>query len=198
MDHRQRMSWIRSVAVVGMVAVLGTACTVSNVAQSAAEEAARATARRAAGGSPPAVRPGISVLLTDSIGLIRGRRVGLLTNQTGVDERGVSDIDRLRGADARTAGVRLVTLFSPEHGIRGTEDREDLASGIDAASGLIVHSLYTNTTIAPPDSTLRDLDVLVVDLQDIGTRTCRRMSTCACWSWTSRTSARARGHTSAP
>ncbi len=119
----------------------------------------------------PQVRPGITVLLTDSIGLIRGRRVGLLTNHTGVDERGVSDIERLRGDTARAAGVRLVTLFSPEHGIRGTEDRENLASGIDAQSGLIVHSLYKNGTIAPPDSTLRDLDVLVVDLQDIGTRT---------------------------
>jgi uncharacterized protein YbbC (DUF1343 family) len=117
------------------------------------------------------VRPGISVLLTDSIALIRGRRVGLLTNHTGVDEHGVSDIERLRGDVARAAGVRLVTLFSPEHGIRGTEDRENLASGVDAQSGLIVHSLYADQTIAPPDSTLRDLDVLVVDLQDIGTRT---------------------------
>jgi uncharacterized protein YbbC (DUF1343 family) len=117
------------------------------------------------------VQPGISVLLTDSIGLVRGRRVGLLTNQTGVDERGVSDIERLRGETARAAGAQLVTLFSPEHGIRGTEDRENLASGVDAQSGLIVHSLYTSQTIGPPDSTLRDLDVLVVDLQDIGTRT---------------------------
>jgi uncharacterized protein YbbC (DUF1343 family) len=117
------------------------------------------------------VRPGISVLLTDSIGLIRGRRVGLLTNQTGIDERGESDIERLRSAAATGAGARLVTLFSPEHGIRGTEDRENLASGVDARSGLVVHSLYTVTAIAPPDSTLRDLDVLVVDLQDIGTRT---------------------------
>jgi uncharacterized protein YbbC (DUF1343 family) len=150
--------------MVGMVAVLGTACTASS-ARSAAEEAGRVA------GASPSVRPGISVLLTDSIGLIRGRRVGLLTNQTGVDERGVSDIDRLRGEEARAAGVRLVTLFSPEHGIRGTEDRENLASGIDAASGLVIHSLYTNGTIGPPDSTLRDLDVLVVDLQDIGTRT---------------------------
>ncbi len=117
------------------------------------------------------VRPGISVLLTDSIALIRHRRVGLLTNQTGVDERGVSDIERLRSDAALAAQVRLVTLFSPEHGIRGTEDRENLASGIDARSGLVVHSLYTSAAIAPPDSTLRDLDVLVVDLQDIGTRT---------------------------
>lgn len=118
-----------------------------------------------------AVRPGISVLLSDSIALVRGRRVGLLTNQTGVDERGESDIERLRGDVAHTAGVRLVTLFSPEHGIRGTEDRENLASGIDARSGLVVHSLYTSGAIAPPDSTLLGLDALVVDLQDIGTRT---------------------------
>ena len=117
------------------------------------------------------VRPGISVLLSDSIALIRGRRVGLLTNQTGVDEHGISDIERLRGAEARAAGVQLITLFSPEHGIRGTEDRENLASGVDARSGLVVHSLYTSTAIAPPDSTLRGLDILVVDLQDIGTRT---------------------------
>src|SRR6187551_2866161 len=89
-----------------------------------------------------AVRPGISVLLTDSIHLVRGRRVGLLTNQTGIDEHGESDIERLRGADARAAGVRLVRLFSPEHGIRGTEDRERLASGIDEKSGLFIHSLY--------------------------------------------------------
>ena len=119
----------------------------------------------------PRVRPGISVLMTDSIHLIRGRRVGLITNHTGIDERSESDIDRLRGPEARAAGVRLMTLFSPEHGIRGTEDREDLASGVDARSGLFIHSLYKNGTIGPPDSTLRDLDVLVVDLQDIGTRT---------------------------
>jgi uncharacterized protein YbbC (DUF1343 family) len=119
----------------------------------------------------PPVRPGISVLLSDSIHLIRGRRVGLITNHTGIDERGESDIDRLRGPEARAAGARLATLFSPEHGIRGTEDREDLASGVDARSGLFIHSLYKSGTIGPPDSTLRDLDVLVVDLQDIGTRT---------------------------
>jgi hypothetical protein len=56
-------------------------------------------------------------------------------------------------------GVRLATLFSPEHGIRGTEDRTNLASGIDQRSGLVVHSLYTVTTIAPPDGTLRGLGV---------------------------------------
>jgi uncharacterized protein YbbC (DUF1343 family) len=150
------MHWAdRSMWIVSAMGIVGTACAAPRVVPEATT----------------GVRPGISVLLTDSIALVRGRRVGLLTNQTGVDEHGVSDIERLRDAGASSAGVRLTTLFSPEHGIRGTEDRENLASGIDARSGLIVHSLYTVTAIAPPDSTLRGLDVLVVDLQDIGTRT---------------------------
>ena len=120
---------------------------------------------------PASVRPGISVLVSDSIGLVRGKRIALLTNQTGVDEHGVSDIEVLRDARARDAGVRLVRLFSPEHGIRGTEDRTHIESGIDERSGLPVHSLYTETAIAPPDSLLTDLDALVFDLQDVGTRT---------------------------
>ncbi|HXT15208.1 MAG TPA: DUF1343 domain-containing protein, partial [Gemmatimonadaceae bacterium] len=118
-----------------------------------------------------AVRPGISVLLDDSLGLVRGKRLGLVTNQTGVDAHGVSDIDLLRDARATSANVRLIKLFSPEHGIRGTEDREQVASGIDERSGLPVHSLYTNGTIGPPDSLVTDIDAIVFDLQDIGTRT---------------------------
>jgi len=119
-----------------------------------------------------AVQPGITVLLDDSVHLIRGKRIGLLTNQTGIDERGRSAIDLLtRDPRATRAGVRVVTLFSPEHGIRGTEDRENLASGIDERSGPTIHSLYGAATITLPDSTLRGLDALVFDLQDIGTRT---------------------------
>ena len=117
------------------------------------------------------VRPGITVLLHDSIQLIRGKRIGLLTNQTGVDENGNSDIDLLREKRARDANVNLVQLFSPEHGLRGTEDRENIANGIDAKSRLPVYSLYGQQTMAPPDSMLRNVDALVFDLQDIGTRT---------------------------
>jgi uncharacterized protein YbbC (DUF1343 family) len=117
------------------------------------------------------VRPGITVLLSDSMQLIRGKRIGLLTNQTGVNEKGQSDIDLLREKKARAANVSLVQLFSPEHGLRGTEDRQNIASGIDARSGLPVYSLYGQQTMAPPDSILRGLDALVFDLQDIGTRT---------------------------
>jgi len=117
------------------------------------------------------VKPGITVLLKDSIQLIRGKRIGLLTNQTGIDEDGNSDIDLLTDKRSRAVKVSLVQLFSPEHGLRGTEDRENIASGIDAKSGLPVYSLYGQQTMAPPDSILRNLDALVFDLQDIGTRT---------------------------
>ncbi|HMJ19971.1 MAG TPA: DUF1343 domain-containing protein, partial [Gemmatimonadaceae bacterium] len=117
------------------------------------------------------VRPGITILLGDSIQLIRGKRIGLLTNQTGINEKGRSDIDLLRDKKARDAAVSLVQLFSPEHGLRGTEDRTNIASGIDQTSGLPVFSLYGQQTMAPPDSLLGKLDALVFDLQDIGTRT---------------------------
>jgi uncharacterized protein YbbC (DUF1343 family) len=117
------------------------------------------------------VRPGITVLLADSIGLIRGKRIGLLTNETGINEHGTSDIDLLREKKARDANVSLVQLFSPEHGLRGTEDTQNIANTVDPKSGLPVFSLYGQQTMAPPDSILRGLDALVFDLQDIGTRT---------------------------
>ena len=117
------------------------------------------------------VKPGITVLLGDSINLIRNKRIALLTNQTGVNEQRVSDIDLLAGRKAKEAGVVLVRLFSPEHGIRGTEDRTQIANSRDLATGLPIISLYTNQTVPPPDSLLTDVDALVFDLQDIGTRT---------------------------
>jgi len=118
------------------------------------------------------VKPGITVLLEDSIHLIRGKRIGLITNHTGIDGSGVSDIDLLHsGERARAAGVVVAALFAPEHGIRGTEDRTDLANDRDERTGLVIHSLYGANTVAPPDSTLAGIDVLVIDLQDIGTRT---------------------------
>lgn len=117
------------------------------------------------------VQTGLTVLLNDSIRIIAGKRIGLITNQTGVDERGRSGID-LMFSDPRVvkAGVRLVALFSPEHGIRGTEDRA-VASTRDEKTKLPIYSLYGATTIAPPDSALKTIEVLIVDLQDVGTRT---------------------------
>jgi len=117
------------------------------------------------------VRPGITVLLEDSSHLIRDRRISLITNQTGIDEKGRSDIDLLSSGDrARAANARLVSLYSPAHGIRGTEDRA-VDSSVDERTGLPIHSLYTNGTSGPADSTLQGVDALVYDLQDVGTRT---------------------------
>lgn len=118
------------------------------------------------------VRPGISVLLDDSIKLVAGKRVALITNQTGIDEKGRRTIDLLFGDPrAARAGVKLVRLFSPEHGIAGTVDKTNVPDDTDAKTGLKVYSLYQRTTVGPPDSLLTDVDVIVVDLQDIGTRT---------------------------
>jgi len=112
-----------------------------------------------------AVRPGIEVLLGDSAHLIRDRRVGLVTNQSGIDASGVSDVVRLRAA-----GVRLVALFSPEHGFRGAADPgAAVASSVDSATGLPIYSLYGRTS-APTEEMLAGIDVLLVDLQDAGAR----------------------------
>jgi uncharacterized protein YbbC (DUF1343 family) len=111
------------------------------------------------------VRPGITVLLEDSVHLIRNRRIGLVTNQSGVDAQGVSDVVRLRSAD-----IDLVALFSPEHGFRGVADPGALvASSKDSATGLPIYSLYGRTS-APTPEMLRDIDVMLVDLQDAGAR----------------------------
>jgi uncharacterized protein YbbC (DUF1343 family) len=117
------------------------------------------------GTSRAQVRPGIEVLLSDSAHLIRGRRAGLLTNHTGRDRGGRRSVDLLRAAP----GARLTTLFSPEHGFQGREDRAGLPDGVDSASGLPVYSLYSGAR--PPNlAGLDSLDVLLVDLQDIGAR----------------------------
>jgi uncharacterized protein YbbC (DUF1343 family) len=114
---------------------------------------------------PGAVRPGIDVLLTDSAAVVRGRRVGLVTNQSGVDAKGISDVVRLRAA-----GVKLVALFSPEHGFRGAADPgAAVATTIDSATGLPIYSLYGRST-APTDEMLQGIDVMLVDLQDAGAR----------------------------
>ena len=115
--------------------------------------------------APAAVRPGIDVLLTDSLQVVRGRRVGLVTNQAGVDAQGISDVVRLQAA-----GVRLVALFSPEHGFRGAaEPGATVASSIDSATGLPIYSLYGRST-APTDAMLDGVELLLVDLPDAGAR----------------------------
>src|SRR6185295_6372524 len=131
--------------------------------------------------APPAstVRPaltGIDVLRADGFALLKGKRVGLVTNQTGRARDGSTTIDLLH--DSSTAqGHRLVALFSPEHGIRGVLDAS-VPSTKDEKTGLPVHSLYGDTR-RPTDAMLQGIDTLVIDLQDIGARFYTYMTTTA-------------------
>ena len=111
------------------------------------------------------IEPGIESLLSEHPDRLRGRRVGLVAHPASVDSHGAHSVQRLLDA-----GVNLVALFGPEHGFTGRGGAgEDIASGRDPASGLMVHSLYGDTRKPTPDM-LRDLDVLVFDLQDLGAR----------------------------
>ncbi|MBI5485681.1 MAG: DUF1343 domain-containing protein [Deltaproteobacteria bacterium] len=111
-----------------------------------------------------AVLPGIDVLEQRGFDILKGKRVGLITNHTGRSLNGRSTIDILNRAD----DVRLTALLSPEHGIRGTED-EKVSSSFDSATGLPVHSLYGKSCRPTPEM-LREVDVLLFDIQDIGAR----------------------------
>ncbi|MGH7532263.1 MAG: exo-beta-N-acetylmuramidase NamZ family protein [Gemmatimonadales bacterium] len=114
---------------------------------------------------PAAIAPGVDVLLSDSLALVRGRRVGLVTNQAGIDAKGKGDVQRLRAA-----GIDVVALFSPEHGYRGSAaPGAAVASSVDRASGLPIYSLYGRTRV-PTGQMLGGLDVVLVDLQDVGAR----------------------------
>jgi len=111
-------------------------------------------------------RAGIDVLLDDSAAILAGLRVGLITNHTGITRAGRSTIDALAAAP----GVRLVALFGPEHGLRGqAEGGSEIASGRDTVTNLPFRSLYGETRKPTPEM-LADLDALVFDIQDVGTR----------------------------
>jgi uncharacterized protein YbbC (DUF1343 family) len=107
---------------------------------------------------------GIDVLARDGFALLKGRRVGLITNQTGRDRDGRSTIDLLKAAP----GVTLVSLFSPEHGIRGLLD-EKVPDSVDAKTGLPIYSLYGDIR-KPTAEMLKGIDTLVYDIQDVGAR----------------------------
>ena len=132
-----------------------------------------------AGPPVPAPRPaaavltGIDVLRAEGFAILRGKRVGLVTNHTGRARDGATTIDLLH----RAQEVKLVALFSPEHGIRGILDSK-VPSEKDEATGLPIHSLYGETR-RPTAAMLQGLDVIVIDLQDIGTRFYTYMTTMA-------------------
>ncbi len=116
------------------------------------------------------VQTGIDVLETDGFQELKGKRIGLITNPTGKDRQGRSTAEVLASAP----GVSLVSLFAPEHGITGKSEENSISSSTIVLAGrtLPVHSLYSGglAGMRPKPEDLRDLDALVFDIQDIGTR----------------------------
>ncbi|HSJ33140.1 MAG TPA: DUF1343 domain-containing protein [Longimicrobiales bacterium] len=155
-------------AISAAAATLATAC-----APAPARVPDDAPQAAPAGGNPAheapraaRVVPGLEVLLTDSVHLVRGRNVGFLTNQTAVTSSGESGIDLLHASP----DVRLVALYGPEHGLRGgVEGGVKIEGGVDERTGVPVHSLYGSTQRPTPEM-LRGVDVLLFDMQDIGAR----------------------------
>ncbi len=122
-----------------------------------------------------AVELGIDVLKAQGFAPLAGKRIGLVTNQTGVDSSGTKTRLILRKA----SNIRLVALYSPEHGIDGTAPASQyIPSRKDSVTGLPVHSLY-GPTRKPSAEMLRGIDVLVYDMQDIGVRSYTYVSTMA-------------------
>jgi uncharacterized protein YbbC (DUF1343 family) len=121
--------------------------------------------------TPAQVQPGIEVLRENKFDLLRGKRVGLVTNPTGVDSQLRSTIDILH------THVNLVALYGPEHGVRGDFSAGDhVGDQVDPQTGIPVYSLYGKTRKPSPE-VLEHVDVLVYDIQDIGVRSYTYIST---------------------
>jgi uncharacterized protein YbbC (DUF1343 family) len=120
------------------------------------------------------VLTGIDVLERDKFKQLESRRIGLITNHTGLNRDGKRTIDLLHEAP----GVKLVALFSPEHGIAGALDHDDIADARDDATELPIYSLY-NESRRPTARQLEGVDTLVFDIQDVGARFYTYMSTMA-------------------
>lgn len=124
-------------------------------------------------GNGPKVKTGLDMLRESNFKCLEGKRVGLITNPTGVDADLRSTIDILHEAP----NVNLVALYGPEHGVRGDVHAGDkVDSSTDPKTGLPVYSLYGKTRKPTPEM-LQDIDVLVYDIQDIGCRSFTYIST---------------------
>ncbi len=122
------------------------------------------------------VQPGIEVFVSDIPAALKGKRVGLITNQSAVDRSKTSDIDLI----AQHKDLKLVALLAPEHGIRGTVAAgEKIVDEVDPKTGVPVYSLYMEEDNAPSPAMLKDVDVLLYDLQEVGGRTWTYVSTMA-------------------
>jgi uncharacterized protein YbbC (DUF1343 family)/CubicO group peptidase (beta-lactamase class C family) len=150
---------------------IGTIAAASCLDVEVANSTRRQSRRRRGEPQQPA-RLGVDVLAEQKFELLRGKRVGLIANHTSQNAAGVPTGKLLLGAE----GVDLVALFSPEHGIKGVEDRDGIGDTTDETTGLPVFSLYGETRKPTPEH-LEKVDVLVFDIQDIGCRFYTYLST---------------------
>ena len=111
------------------------------------------------------VETGLDVATAAAFPMFKGKRVGLITNQSGLTKDGIRNVDAML-----SAGVKLVSLLAPEHGIFGKEDHENVGHTVDEKTGLKVWSLYAGKNRKPSAEMLAGLDALVFDIQDIGVR----------------------------
>ena len=109
---------------------------------------------------------GVDVLERDGFAQLKGKTIGLITNQTGINRQRRLTIDLLASAP----GVKLVSLYSPEHGIRGELEVDSVDDSRDAATDLPIHSLYKTKSRKPTNEQMKGIDALVFDIQDIGCR----------------------------
>ena len=151
--------------------VLRLRAVVSTIVAAAAMDDSRPRARALAARVPRPSREvaaGIDVLAAEGFRLLAGKRIGLVTNATGRARDGRSTIDVLVSPEAKKAGVTVVRLFSPEHGLR-TDADAGVPDQRDQGTGLPVISLYGERR-RPASAELADLDALVLDIQDVGAR----------------------------
>ena len=111
------------------------------------------------------VLTGLDVLAEDQFSALKGKGIGLITNHTGISRDGKRNVDLMT-----QAGVKVVALFAPEHGIGGREDREDISHSRDQATGIPIWSLYFGPKRGPNAEMLRGIDLFVFDIQDVGVR----------------------------
>jgi len=112
------------------------------------------------------VKIGAEILIEKHLDLIKGKKIGIVTNHTGILPDGRHIVDVLNGIE----GVKIVALFGPEHGIRGeVPDGKSISHGVDAKTGIPVFSLYGEVK-KPTEEMLKDIDVLIFDIQDVGAR----------------------------
>ena len=161
-DARPTLGPLR--AKVATIAAAAVGITVRGVTLTGYSETLSGAGARREVGRNGATKTGLDLLVEQKFAPLAGKRVGLITNQTGLDRAGRRNVNLMR-----QAGITVTVLFSPEHGIAGREDRPGIQDTNDPATDIPVFSLY-GKTLRPTPEMLKGIDALVFDIQDVGVR----------------------------